>query len=250
MSKIDHFWRWIRDADTGERVMYLDGTIASETWYQDDITPAVFRAELFADSGDITIWLNSGGGDVVAASQIFAMLIDYKGNVTIKIDGLAASAASVIAMGGTTVLMAPTATMMIHEPETIAIGDSAEMLRAKGMLDEFRESIINAYEMRTGLSRTILAHMMREETWMNARKAVELGFADGILTDEKRRVTDDTPRAYSSSAVTNSLLNRVRRHMPRDEPPRLKPPDPPPEPAQSIAIPHEALTKRLFSVPH
>jgi ATP-dependent Clp protease protease subunit len=148
MSKIDHFWVWARDSDTNERVMYLDGTIASDSWFDNDITPAIFRAELFSDSGDITIWVNSAGGDLVAASQIYSMLMDYKGNVTIKIDGLAASAASVICMAGTKVLMAPTATMMIHEPSTFAIGDSEEMRKASAMLDEFRESIINAYEVR------------------------------------------------------------------------------------------------------
>jgi ATP-dependent Clp protease protease subunit len=232
MNKIDHFWNWIRDADSGERVLYLDGTIASETWLDNDITPAAFKAELLSSNGDVTIWLNSGGGDIIAASQIFAMLMDYKGNVTIKIDGIAASAASVIAMAGTTVLMAPTATIMIHEPQTVAVGDSSEMLRAKAMLDEIRESIINAYQMRTNLSRTVLSHMMEAETWMNANKAIQLGFADGVLTDEKRRVIDDTPRAYSPRSVTNSLIDRMR----------LKPPDP----QKPIGIPVESLQKRLI----
>ena len=132
-------------------------------------------------SGDITVWINSPGGDCVAAAQIYNMLMDYKGNVTVKIDGIAASAASVIAMAGTKVLMSPTALMMIHNPLTVAIGDSEEMQKAIDMLSEVKESILNAYEIKTNLSRAKLSHLMDAETWMNANKAVELGFADDIL---------------------------------------------------------------------
>ncbi len=152
MSKTKKFWNWARDADEGSRVLYLDGTIAEESWFDDDISPAMFKSELFAADGDVTIWLNSPGGDCVAASQIYSMLMDYKGSVTFKIDGIAASAASVIAMAGTSVLMAPTALMMIHNPLTIAIGDSEEMKKAVEMLGEVKESIINAYEIKTGQS--------------------------------------------------------------------------------------------------
>ena len=173
------FWDWARDSD--ERVLYFDGEISEETWWGDEITPRLFRDELFSSEGDITVWLNSPGGDCVAASQIYAMLMDYKGNVTVKIDGIAASAASVIAMAGTSVLMAPTALMMIHNPLTVAIGDSEEMQKAIEMLAEVKESIINAYELKTELPRLKLARLMDAETWMNAHKAVELGFADGIL---------------------------------------------------------------------
>ena len=168
--EINKFWNWIRDAD--ERVLYLDGIIASDSWFDDDITPAAFRDELFSGSGDITIWLNSVGGDFIAASQIYTMLMDYKGCVTVKIDGIAASAASVIAMAGTDVLMSPTSTLMIHDPSTIAIGDSAEMRKAMDMLSEIKEAIINAYQIKTGLSRGKISDMMTAETWMNANKAV------------------------------------------------------------------------------
>jgi ATP-dependent Clp protease protease subunit len=136
----------------------LDGTIAEESWFDDDITPQLFKSELMAADGDVTIWLNSPGGDCVAASQIYAMLMDYKGNVMVKIDGIAASAASVIAMAGTKVLMAPTALMMIHNPLTIAIEDSDEMKKAVEMLNEVKESIINAYEIKTGQARVKISH--------------------------------------------------------------------------------------------
>ena len=241
------FWNWARDADSGGRVLYLDGVIAEESWFDDDVTPAAFKEELFAGEGDVTIWLNSPGGCCVAASQIYAMLMDYPGNVTVKIDGIAASAASVIAMAGTTVLMAPTALMMVHNPLTIAIGDSEEMRKAIGMLDEVKEAIINAYDIKTGLPRDKLSNLMDAETWLSAHKAIELGFADGILEDEKRQKTDET-FAFSRRTVTNSLLSKVRPKTNITESP-AKDPDPP-EPVQPVGTPIESLYQRLGLISH
>ena len=205
------FWNWIRDETAPDaRILRLEGAIAEESWFDDEVTPAAFKAELASGSGPITVWINSPGGDCVAASQIYSMLMDYKGAVTVKIDGIAASAASVIAMAGTTVLMAPTALMMVHNPLTVAIGDSEEMKKAIAMLDEVKESIINAYEIKTGLSRARLSHLMDAETWLSAHKAVELKFADGLLFASQ----EDTPPepesfAFSRRAVTNSLLSKL-----------------------------------------
>ena len=165
-----------------QRTLFLNGTIAEESWFDDDITPQLFRDELFSGDGDVVIWINSPGGDCVAAAQIYNMLMDYPGAVTGKIDGIAASAASVIAMAGTSVLMSPVSMMMIHNPMTLAMGDKSEMQKAIEMLDSVKESIINAYEIKTGLSRAKISHLMDDETWMDATKAVELGFADDILS--------------------------------------------------------------------
>lgn len=207
------FWNWIRDENEGTRTLYLNGEISDETWYGDEVTPELFRSELQAGSGDITVWINSPGGDVFAAVQIYNMLMDYKGSVTVKVDALAASAASVIAMAGTTVQMSPVAMMMIHNPMTIAIGDSEEMKKAGMMLDEVKESIMNAYEIKTGLNRSKLSNLMNAESWFNARKAVELGFADEILTDtdsvRKDRNGVAAGMMFSRAAVTNSLLNKL-----------------------------------------
>ena len=205
---MNKFWNWARDANDGSRTLYLSGTIAEESWFDDDITPAMFKDELFSGEGPITVWINSPGGDCIAASQIYTMLMDYKGDVTVKIDGVAASAASVVAMAGTKVLIAPTALMMVHNPATMAFGDHADMEKAIDMLSEVKESIINAYELKTGLSRVQLSHMMDDTTWMNAKRAVELGFADGILTDEKHS-TDAEGYAFSASAVERALINKI-----------------------------------------
>ena len=204
-------WNWKNQTEEGEvnRVLELYGTIAEESWFDDDITPALFREELFSGSGDITVWINSPGGDCIAASQIYSMLMDYKDDVTVKIDGLAASAASVIAMAGTKVLMAPTALMMIHNPATFAAGDHEDMKKAIEMLDEVKESIINAYEIRTNLSRTKLSHLMDSETWMNANKAIELGFVDGIIEDERQYTLTIPAYAFSRKTVATNLMNKI-----------------------------------------
>lgn len=165
-----------------------------------------------ACQGDITVWINSPGGDVFAAAQIYNMLMDYKGNVTVKIDGLAASAASVIAMAGTEVLMSPVAMMMIHNPMTVAIGDSQEWQKAIEMLSEVKESIINAYEIKSGLSRAKLSRLMDAESWFNAKKAIEMGFADKLLFTEEKSINHEEELEavmFSRAAVTNSLLLKL-----------------------------------------
>ena len=242
------FWTWKNQAgEESERVLELYGTIAEESWFDDDVTPQMFRDELFAGSGDVVIWLNSPGGDCIAASQIYSMLMDYKGNVTVKIDGIAASAASVITMAGTRVLMAPTALMMIHNPATMAFGDYEDMQKAIDMLNEVKESIINAYEIRTGLSRTKLSHLMDEETWMNANKAIELGFADDTLKDEK--LTAEIPAyAFSGKAVQQALVNKITAKA-RPKPPAQPEPTakhtPPAEPETSTGRSVDELMERL-----
>ena len=214
------FWNWARDETVPDaRVLRLEGTIAEESWFDDDVTPALFKDELFSTTGPVTVWINSPGGDCVAAAQIYNMLMDYPGDVTVKVDGIAASAASVIAMAGTRVLMSPVSTMMIHNPLTVAMGDSEEMRRAIQMLDEVKESIINAYEIKTGLSRTQLSHLMDAETWMNANKALEFGFCDEIMfgREEAEPEAEDS-FLYSRRVVTNCLLDKLKARVPKPEP--------------------------------
>lgn len=195
----------------------------------------MFRDDLFAGTGPVTVWLNSPGGDCIAASQIYTMLMDYQGDVTVKIDGIAASAASVIAMAGTTVLMAPTALMMIHNPMTLAYGNHEDMAKAIEMLDEVKESIINAYELKTSMSRAKLSHLMDSETWMNANKAIELGFADDILVDEKKKADDIPAYAFSGKEIETRLMNKLMTHF-KPENSALKM-----TPAMAAAIPAEKL---------
>ena len=220
---MNQFWNWIKN-DDGDRTLYLEGAIAEESWFSDDVTPAAFKAELLSGTGPITLRINSPGGDCIAASQIYTMLMDYPSDVTVKIDGIAASAASVIAMAGTKVCMSPTSLMMIHNPLTVAMGDSEEMRKAIQLLDEVKESIINAYELKTGLSRTRLSHLMDGETWMNPKMALELGFCDEILyqacaTELK---LPENSFSFSRRAVTNSLLDKLKAKVPKQETKRVK----------------------------
>ena len=237
------FWNWVRNED-GTRILTIDGVIAEESWFDDDVTPKLFREQLNAGQGDVVIYVNSPGGDCVAASQIYTMLMEYKGRVTVKIDGIAASAASVIAMAGTEVLMAPTSLMFVHNPLTVAIGDTEEMQKAIAMLDEVKESIISSYELKTGMSRLKISNLMDAETWMNAIKAIELGFADGILTRETGVPDGMAINSYQFSrrAVTNSLLNKLEHMQAAKQSAAEKPPiETPAEPK----YPAEPLLQRL-----
>ena len=221
------FWNFIQNEDTSETELLFNGPISEDTWWGDEVTPALFRDELAKVSGNLTVWLNSPGGDVFAASQIYSMLKSHKGKVTVKIDGIAASAASVVAMAGDETLIAPTALMMIHDPSTCAMGNKADMEKAIILLDEVKESIINAYETKSHLSRNKIAKLMSDETWLNAKKAHEMGFVDGILFADKKSVPEKenesdkkepaeeekedtlTAMTYSKSKNLSAFLSKV-----------------------------------------
>jgi len=266
------FWNWKNqtaraEPEVTERILELNGTIAEESWFDDDVTPQLFKDELNAGSGDITVWINSPGGDCVAAAQIYNMLSNYKGRVTVKIDGIAASAASVIAMAGDTVLVSPVSMIMIHNPATIAWGDHAEMQKAIDMLSEVKESIINAYVLKTGLSRPKLSHLMDAETWMDANKAVELGFADEIMVrakaepeeeqegrgdsgseeaEEKKEPPVPSSMLFSRRAVSNALLNKIAAKYGGEKPkPDIKAQAGIPAPETEIGRSVDALMERL-----
>ena len=227
------FWNWVRN-EGEKRILLLDGEISDETWWGDEVTPQMFRSELNATEGDIDLWINSPGGDCYAAAQIYNMLMEYPGEVTVKIDGIAASAASVVAMAGSMVEISPLGLMMLHNPMTVSIGDTHEMERTITFLAEIKESIINAYEIKTGLSRAKISRLMDAETWMNAKKAVELGFADSVLyADAQRPMTDAADGLiFSRAAVTNSLLSKFGQGT------------------QNTNVDAGPFKKRLFSISH
>ena len=219
------FWNWIHD-DSGGRVLRLEGPIDSESFWGDEVTPKAFRDELYAEEGDFTLWINSPGGNVFAAAEIYTMIRDYPGNVTVRIASIAASAASVVAMAGNLVQISPTGLLMIHDPSTIAMGNAKDMEKAITTLNEVKESIINAYAFKTGLSRNRISKLMSDETWLNAKKAVELGFADEILFEDKPKEEEggneeeeqkkpfklkeaDAVWQYSTRVMGQTILNRL-----------------------------------------
>lgn len=221
------FWNFVKNEDTSETELYFEGPISDCTWLGDEITPAMFRDELAKVSGNLTVWINSPGGDCISASQIYTMLRSHKGKVTVKIDGIAASAASVVAMSGDETLISPTGYLMIHNPMTWASGNKTDMEKAIALLDEIKEGIINAYTRKTGLSRNKISKLMDDETWLNAEKALQLGFVDGILFDKKdtkntqeseENIPDedaDKPQKntasmqYSPTQTTASLMQKI-----------------------------------------
>lgn len=213
-----HFWAFEEGGEPGQpSTLRLEGPIAEESWWGDEVTPAQFRADLAAHPGDLTVYINSPGGDVVAGSLIYSMLREHDGRITVRIDGLAASAASVVAMAGDRVEMAPTAYMMIHNAATIAMGNIHDMRQAAEMLAEIDRGIRTAYALKTGKSERELAKMMDAETWMSAAKALEDGFIDAISYDADAGPTEPGDRAATNSVAAGVLrahLNAGGRVMP------------------------------------
>ena len=242
------FWNWIRD-DGGGRILRLEGPIDNENFWGDEITPRMFREDLEAEDGDITVWINSPGGNVFAAAEIYTMLKDYAGKVTVKIASLAASAASVVAMAGDTVQMSPTALLMVHDPSTIAMGNTRDMEKAIAALNEVKEAIVNAYAAKSGLRRGRIADLMSEETWINAKKAVELGFADEVLYEGKE---EEPGEKEDGSAVSVEALLYSTRVMDRAILNRLGVPEQPPAPeigmdgkTEDGSVPFQILINQL-----
>lgn len=206
---MNKFWNWTKDLMTNTPELVLEGEIASETWWGDEVTPKLFKDELNKYKGkDISVWINSPGGDVIAGSQIYTMLKEHTGKVNVKIDGLAASSASFIAMAGDTIQMSPTAMMMIHLPSTFDWGDKKDFQKTIARLEEVEAAIINAYELKTKLPRDELAKMMEDEMWMNAYRAKELGFIDEVLytdTEEKKQTGFDFSKKKVNACMQNSI---------------------------------------------
>lgn len=207
------FWRFVENkAESGQpRTLLFEGVIAEETWWGDEVTPKQFRDELNQGAGDILVRINSPGGDVFAANQIYTMLKEYPGAVTVMIDSLAASAATVVAMAGDRVLMSPPAMMMIHNPAAGAYGGVPEMQACIDLLEQAKEGIINAYQTKSGRRREEISTMMDAETWMSSGRAVDLGFADEVAYTER---DEDRASAYTFNRVhaVTALAAKMREH--------------------------------------
>ena len=183
------------------RELYVTGEIAEEGWWGDETTPDEFEKELYGGKGAVDMWISSPGGDVFAAAKIYNSISQYQGGkVTAYVYGLCASAATVITMAASEVRMSPTALMLIHNPYTIAIGESEDMKKTADQLDAVKETIINAYAKRTGMKRSELSEYMNQEKAFDATEAIELGFADGLIESEQDK--------FSAAPVSNTAMAR------------------------------------------
>lgn len=213
------FWNFKNSEENEDEIeLRIDGDIAMDDdfWSMlfgiENVTPKGFMAELEQHKGkDINVWINSYGGDVYAASRIYTALKEHKGKVKVKIDGVAISAASVIAMAGDEILMSPTSILMIHNPWGNFQGEAKDLRHGADVLDEVKDTIINAYQIKTKKSRAKISQMMDEETWMSAKKAVAEGFVDGMLyTEDKEEEPVENSFIFSRFAIQNSVNDRTR----------------------------------------
>jgi ATP-dependent Clp protease protease subunit len=229
------FWNFTKNAatdTTSETVeLRIDGNIIADddVWLCEmcgiqAITPNLFKSELAQYANKpITVWIDSYGGDIFAAAGIYNALMEHKGAVTVKIDGKAMSSASVIAMAGGTIQMSPVALMMIHNPLTEAQGYASDLRKTADILDTVKDSIMNAYQLKTGKSRAKISQMMDDETYMDAKTAVQSGFADSMLYSDKQ--TDVMNFAFNRHAILNSANDSIKRMLALQKPPDSPPID-------------------------
>jgi ATP-dependent Clp protease protease subunit len=247
------FWNFIKNAATEtepENIeLRIEGDIVSDddAWFYEwlgiaSASPNAFKEELKQYSGkDITVWIDSYGGDVFAAAGIYNALMEHKGKITVKIDGKAMSAASVIAMAGGDILMSPMAIMMIHDPMVGIMGyfKAAELKDYAEYLGEVKEAIINSYQLKTNRARNKISSMMDDETYMSAKTAVKEGFADGMLYTTKEIPEDIAAFAFNRHAVMNCAISATKRFCELRQKLKLpeKPPETPPDDgAKKLAI--------------
>lgn len=202
--------------------LLIEGIISGYEWWGDEFTPEMVRDELAKANGKpLRIIINSPGGEVFAGAAIYNALLQYSGSKSVRVDGVAASMASVIAMVGDDIQMSPGSTMMIHRPSVGAWGNIKDLNKAIDVLEALEETIIPIYEGRTGLSKDEIFTLLDEETWMSPEKAVELGFADSVVTVEKvaqaeasafekiKAMLSNEQFAFSMSAAHKSLEHYV-----------------------------------------
>lgn len=227
---------WNLAEKEGDLELRIDGEIVSDddTWFYEwfDIqhsAPNTFREALNEHKGkDITVWIDSWGGDVFAGVGMYNALKEHDGKVIVKIDGKAVSAASIVAMAGAETLMTPGSIIMAHNPWSYKVGEAKDMRHTADVLDEVKDAILNVYELKTGKQRNYLAKLMDNETWMSAKTAVEEGFVDGILYSEAK---DPPQNAYALSglAIQNSaqkvmqkFFEMHRQQQPEESPPKRR----------------------------
>jgi len=180
------FWTVINAVDGQDPELQFNGVISEFSWMGNEVLPEKFKNDLYdlGKGGPITVRLNSPGGDVIAASRIRAIMTDYPGHITVRIDGVAASAAVEVAMAGKTIKIMDSAYMMIHDPSVVVMMANLDIQTLKRLADQLssiKTGIVNIYSEKTGLSENRINKMMADTTWMSAQEAVTYGFANEVI---------------------------------------------------------------------
>lgn len=236
MPQDNVFWTFkLSAADKTSAELLFYGPIANATWDGDEVTPKQFAEDLksLGDISELTIRINSPGGDVFAGNAIYNMLKGHSAKKTIWVDGVAASMASVIAMAGDEVVMPSNAMMMVHNPYCFTSGSSSKLRKTAEMLDKLGESVMAAYAEKTGLAKDKLAELMDAETWMTAAEAVEYGFADRV--DEAVKVAamlDGDTLTINDTAFDLATLNMPSEKIKTLKPVQAKITNPPDKPGK------------------
>lgn len=208
MTKID-IKGDIVDNDTGEFFDYF----GMSSVYPRKVQRAIENDE----DEEIILDIASNGGDVFSASEIYTMLKSSGKNIVVNIQGLAASAASVIAMTGNTVNISPTAQLMIHKVSVIGAGNADDFEHEAKVLNGIDESIASAYELKTGMKQEDLLQMMANETWLNAKEAVDKGFADNIMFSNEEIVVTNSINHIPSKQAINKFKNLIAKEQLKNE---------------------------------
>lgn len=231
MQPGEPFWRIVNSVKEEDPVeLYFDGPISEYSWWGDEVTPQTFKDELYAKGAGkpVTMYVNSPGGEIIAASMIRTILQEYPGKITADITGLAASAATIVVTGADLIRMRESALFMIHDPSGFAMGTIDEIKSFLGVLQTVKDSIVDAYETKTNMDREKLAKMMTAETWMTAREAKENGFIDEIVTGSIKKANySQVPVGFANclsnyvnvpEALKALLSTPVQKNVPQNEP--------------------------------
>ena len=207
--------------------LILYGDIASETWWGDEITPRQFTEELNAlgNVPEIVVRINSGGGDVFAANAIYTRLKDNAAKITVKIDGWAASAATIVAMAGDVIEIPGNGVFMVHDPSIGLLGyfNETDLVKVSEELKVIKQSIVNGYALKTGKAAEEIAAIMAAETWFDGKQAVDAGFCDRLMFEEADTTVENAAKVIVNSVSMNleqfpnmpvSLINRLAAHTP------------------------------------
>ncbi len=206
-AEIHRFWNFKEGEEENTAELLLYGEISEYSWYGDEITPAVFNADLkgMGAVDEITVRINSGGGDVFAAVAIYTRLKEHKAKISVKIDGWCASAATIIAMAGDTIEISVGGIFMIHDPAAGVLGyyKADELKKIADELETIKQSIVNCYMTVTDKSEDEIKSLMTDETWFTGQEAVDAGFCTAVMFTEVETEVEDAEKVIVNSVPIN-----------------------------------------------